>query len=844
MRSFLLVLAWSLPIWVFSQHASEYAGDTVSLKLILEDMEDQYDVRFSYVDEAVAISVPDFRVSDSRGLDRSLQILEVVSGLRAEQVNQNYIVIRPFEPSDEVSVCGRVVDDQGKPMFGLLVKSDLGKGTITDAQGAFSLTAAYGDVLNFQHVGYQTKRRMVGNLMDTACVVLAMKEAVSFLEALTIREFLTVGISKYQNQVSITPKELVILPGLIEPDVLQGIQQTPGVVSPYETASGLHVRGGSPDQNLVLWNGIKTYNQGHFFGMLSAFNPYITEEVKFIKNGTSAKYGGRVSSVVDIRTSEEVADDFSGGAGFNMLYGDAFVQAPVVEDQLSVMVSGRRSYTDLVETPTYNQYAKRVFQNTKINDSGPETNHVENDFYFSDFNTSVIFQPNVSNRIITNTLYYKNDLDFSTENDSSQTYQDKLLTQNEGYSIKWLYQTDRLQITNTAYYANYLLNYQFISSENDTTSTASKKNLINDVGYNFDVGLPLSERYSLKAGYQLSYNRSRYAFEDFGPGYSIVLDQDDQEMLTHSAYAEVEVTGKRLESSLGFRGNYYAGLRKFYVEPRLYAQYRLTNPLYVNASAEYKTQVISQIKESVVSDLSLENQVWKLASSDRFPVIDSYQYTTGFGYSQNDWDIDLEGYWKSINGVTSLTFGFLNPVDDDYRQGRSEVYGLDFFVKKQVERYKSWVSYSYIHTRNTFKGLNDGQPFPGNWNIEHQVNWSHFYQVGDFHFSLGWIWHTGKSYTDVREESGAEGPVVVGFDELNGENLPVYHRLDFSAVYNFRLRNERVRYRIGLSVLNAYNRRNLLNREFRTTPSLENELIDTRIYSLGITPNLVFRMFW
>ncbi|MEQ9302449.1 MAG: hypothetical protein RJQ14_00935, partial [Marinoscillum sp.] len=111
------------------------------------------------------------------------------------------------------------------------------------------------------------------------------------------------------------------------------------------------------------------------------------------------------------------------------------------------------------------------------------------------------------------------------------------------------------------------------------------------------------------------------------------------------------------------------------------------------------------------------------------------------------------------------------------------------------------------------------------------------------HFSLGWKWHTGKAYTDVALENGENGPVTIGFDEINGENLPVYHRLDFSALYEIHPEGK-VRFRVGLSVLNLYNRKNVLNREFRTTPTLDNELIDTRIYSLGITPNLVFRMFW
>lgn len=837
MRSFLFATACLFSCLLHAQRPVEEDP----LATVLQQIEDRFDVSFSYPDELVdGVFVP-IHLTDSTTLEEALQELQVRTKLRFTAISRNYVAVRAFENSDELLSCGYLKDESGEPMFGVLIRSDSGVNTISDLDGFFQVSVSFNDVLNFEHLGFSSLRRSAAELMTVGCPTLVMKEKASFLQAVTIENYTASGVHKVNNLVKILPEDLTVLPGLIEPDILQSIQQSPGVNSPYETVSGLHIRGGSPDQNLVLWNGITTYNQGHFFGMLSTFNPYITKEVNFIKNGTNAAYGGRVSGVIDMQTSDEVGKSVSGGAGFNLLYGDVFVSTPVIQDKLSVTLSGRRSYTDWLETPTYNQYSKRVFQNTKIGESEDAEN--QNDFFFTDYNASIVFKPTEQQTLRASSLYYKNHLTFNALSESGVSFEDDLLTQNEGYGLSWDLRKTRFQISQGLQYSNYLLKYEFQHVANDTASVSSKKNLVSDIGYYADVTLALSEQSELKIGYQLNRNHTRYAFEDFGPAYQLVLDQDDRTLLVNAAFTQYEYDGDRLFATIGLRGNYYHDFDKFYLEPRAYLSWKLFDPLKITTSGEYRTQFISQIKESVVSDLSLENQVWKLASTDRFPIIKSVQFTSGLVYSWNGWFLEAEAYHKQIDGVTSLTFGFLNPVDNDYRIGDSQIHGVDVFLKKNWGGYKSWVSYSYLHTRNTFIGLNNGASFPGNWNIRHFVNWSHFYSLGDLHFSLGWKWHTGKAYTDVALENGENGPVTIGFDEINGENLPVYHRLDFSALYEIHPEGK-VRFRVGLSVLNLYNRKNVLNREFRTTPTLDNELIDTRIYSLGITPNLVFRMFW
>lgn len=843
MRSCLIIL-------IYLCHFSAYCQqEHWHIKDLLKKLERSSDIRFSYEEALIGDHIVQLSKSQLEELPVLIPYLQAKLNLRFEQVNNVYYIIRPFREDDKIDICGVVVDEEGKAVPGVLISGDITEyATISDQDGYFSIkNVPYTLSFSLRHLGYNLRRSHAKELLDPACNQLTLIESIGFLETLTVKDYLAVGITKENNQVKIYPSEIKILPGHTEPDLMQSIQLSPGVNSPFETASGIHVRGGSPDQNLVLWNGIRTYSQGHFFGMLSAFNPYTTDEVTFIKSGTNARYGERVSSVIDIRTSDKVPEETTGGVGFNLLHADGNIHVPIVKDKLSVQLSGRRSYNDLIETPTYHKYAERVFQNTKIAESSTNQ-QAHNRFFFHDFSTNINYHLGKGYSLRFSSLFDNNSLQFETRSDSTgERFTDQLNTKNEGYHFSLKRQDDRpLSFMLSGQYSKYLLSYAFNSLVNDTLDVATKKNFIHDYGLHLNTSYEFEKKHSIQMGYEYSYKQIRYAFEQESPTYSLVLDAADNTLNTHTLYTDYQLDyGRNSYLQLGTRLNYYEGLRKYFVEPRLYIEQQVTNGLFLTASGEYRTQAVSQIRESVISDLSLENKVWTLASTEGFPLTTSYQVSAGSIFDRNDFYAEAEAYYKDISGITTLTFGFLNPIGNDFSIGSSSIKGFDLFVKKQFTGYKTWLSYSYIYSLNEFTGLNENKPFPGNWNIEHTVKWSHFYSLEKLQFSLGWLWHTGKAYTEVIEETGQQGPVTVAFDGINAHKLPVYHRLDASVVYDFHPKsNNRIKYRIGISVLNIYNRQNQLNREYRTTPTLENRLIETNIYALGVTPNMVFRVFW
>lgn len=850
MIKLLWVYLFLFSISVFSQ--KEATSTHINNKLLhdaIPIIEQLYSIKFSYIDALINNKKISIHINPQLSLENVISELQKQTELNFKITGANFVTISPLQKKDTIFVCGYILDEEKKPIpnIGVFFKANR-TNTVTNEKGYFETQKVPNNsVILISAPGFRQKVLNTKSFLNKKCDTIylsLLKEEV--LDEVFIQEYLTKGITQNKKIIHIDLNNVEILPGRTEPDILQSIQLTPGVNNPFETASGIYVRGSAPNQNLVLWNGIKTYHQGHLFGMLSAFNPYVAKEVSFYKSGINAKYGDRIAGVIDIKSENKIAKKITGGAGFNMINADMVAHIPILQNKISFQVSGRRSYTDVLETITYKQLSKRVFQNTKIAEA-PYVDNERNNFFYTDYNTNIIIKPSNNNKIEINSIYSKNDLDFK-QKDTTTSFNDDLITQNEGYSINWNHTYNSTLSTKTSgYYTKYLLNYQFITKNNNgLAEIESKKNSVKDFGAEFDIYYKISNHHDISGGYQFSNNTIRYAFVTSTPDYELILDQDDRFLNTHAGYIQYKFEKpNNFYISAGIRTNYYSELNQTLTEPRLFAQKNITKNWKINVSTEYRSQTASQIKESVISDLSLENQVWTLANNDAFPTIKSSQYTFGSSYNKKKWYLDIEGYYKQIEGITTLTAGFINPIDNTYHKGESTIFGIDVFLQKNFRNYKTWVSYSYINTNNTFEGINNNKSFPGNWNIEHTVKWSQFYKISNFQFSLGWIWHTGKAFTNISRVNESGEIVILEFDKINSDNLPVYHRLDFSAIYDFKISNTpKMKYRIGVSVLNLYNKKNLLNREYKTTNTLNNEFIQSDIFSLGITPNLSFRIFW
>lgn len=677
------------------------------------------------------------------------------------------------------------------------------------------------------------------------------------LQEVVIKEYLTTGISRENEDTSIlvSPKKLGILPGLTEPDVLQSIQLLPGVQSPTETAAGIYIRGGTPDQNLVLWDGIKIYHSGHFFGTISAFNPYITEDIKLYKSGTNARYGNRISGVIDITSDHGIPRKIEGGFGSNMTHADAYLRAPIGKSS-AVMVSARRSINDVFDTETFRNLAKRVFQDTKISEGNKvfeddEVTNTKDLFYFTDFTIKAITKLNDKNEITISGLFTKNKLDYGFLIEKyDEASQDQLDIENQGTSIKWNHDYSKsLSHILSSYYSKFDLSYVGSNSITDEFSDQlSKDNIIDDFGIAYDLDWDINDTSALGFGYQFSSSKVKYALR-FEDSESPEDNFDQSNIETNNIQALYSDYKFRIKDkwfiNLGLRANYFSVLDKFFVEPRLQFETKINSSFKFKASMESLHQAVSQVVEFRLKAFGLENQIWVISDNKDIPVLKSVQLTSGFVFNKNGWNIDVEGYYKNVKGLTSLTVGFEN-VDEFFSKGKSNVLGLELLVKKKIQNYRTWLGYSLVNNDFTFSNINDGDSFPGNADITHQLTWSHTYEWKSFDVSLGWSLRTGIPYTKATGIMDTPDGSVIDFEKTNGDRLPNYHRLDISTTYKFNIsNNDQWRGKLGFSLLNIYNQKNILSRTYekRQSNTDANEVLrEINKISLGITPNLVLRI--
>lgn len=843
----LLICLFTLLFCNLSLSQKQDVFENKLLPEIIPEVESFYNVKFSYVDNLIKNKSVSILLDEIVPIESLILTLSSQTSLKFEIIDNNYVVISNFNENDLINICGQLYSKEETIENASIQIGD--QFYTSDKNGYFFIkNIPYGSSIKITSFGIKESVLNAADHLYPNCKNINLAEKRELLDQVVINEYLTSGITKNVKQTTIHSDKLKILPGLIAPDILESIHQIPGVSNPNETVSSIHVRGGNADQNLVLWNNIKTYNNSHLFGAISAFNPYIVDKVHFINKGTSAKYGERISSVIDIKSNYQPAKKLSGGAGFNMLHGDAYVDIPLIKNELSVLVSGRRSYADAVETFTYKNLAKHIFQNTKIFDPSLQFSKSKNIFWFHDYTVNAAWKASKTNLIKINHLYNENYLNFSAlSNDQQNLYIDELDTQNIGYNIEWEKEwSPNLSHQLDTYFSKYLLKYSLSDESIAGTFSNNKENLIKDFGINFNVKYDVAQYKQLNFGYQFTNKNFSHLFQDTAPTLNIIVDEANNTTTAHGLFAEYQVN-KPLDHlfSIGLRANKYSSSKEYIIEPRAIVQKFVTPEFSINGSLEYKSQFLSQVQESIISDLSLENHVWALSNNDNFPILKSYQYTIGGNYTKNKWIIDVEAYFKRTKGINSLNLSLNNPIFFDYQIGNSSIQGVDFFFKKQMKNYNTWLSYSFNNAKYIFPELNDGKSFPSNINIDHTIKWSHFYKWKNIEFSLGWIWHNGKPFTKINASTNPDGSISYSYSRLNAENLPVYHRLDFSAVYDFKPhRNKTIKYRLGLSVINLYDRKNIINKDIRFSNANSNELNISNIQSTGITPNLVLRIFW
>lgn len=808
-----------------------------------------------------------------------------------------WVLIAPGQAAGQsTTISGVVLDGQsGETLPYATVRVEgLGIGAATNLDGYFVLLSVPSGkhVLSVSYVGYQPA--FVGVDTDSLSGPLRVELTLgaSNLEEvlITADRYEMMRTAESISQITVSPKDLAALPNIGEVDIFRSLQLLPGISGTNEGSSGLYVRGGTPDQNLVLLDGMTVYHVDHFFGFFSAFNADAIKDVQVFKGGFPAQYGGRTSSVVDL-TGKSGANNLRASVGLNLLSASTSVEAPLGE-KASLLLTARRSYTDVLRTGVYNSIYETLTGEGGAEDADagqgpggrqggrpggaalgagfvrPDQVVVQPDFYFYDVNAKLTVRP-TRRDVISLSLYNGQDnLDESrlianeltVPNVGSATVVNDIFDVtswgNVGVSGKWSRQwSPRLFSNALASYSGYfsestrtLLNERF-AADADTAAFSRRQSSLED-NHLADFTLRLDNEYQLNQSNKVTFGGQLTSTDvtyDFTRNDTLsILDTDQRSALGALFVQNTWAPSERLSVVTGLRAAYHDLTEAFYLEPRASMRWRFAERWQVKAGFGHYNQFVARVVNENVTEGARD--FWLLADGGNVGVQSSTHYVLGAAHETSSWLFDVEAYHKDLSGLSEFTLRFRrNDVDFEtselFFDGDGTARGLEFLVQKKFGRSTGWLSYTFAEVEHTFEGLNDGNPFPALHDQTHELKLVQSTRLGDrWTVAATWMFATGKPYTTPESEyaitllDGREQSFIhVG--QKDGNRLPAYHRLDMAAHYKFPIGRSDVD--LGFSVFNLYNRTNVWYREFDLSQS---PFVTSDVSFLGLTPNLSVRV--
>lgn len=824
-------------VFVFCTLGTAQQHELQPLIKILQVLEERHDIAFTYADDnidSVFVNFPSRKYS----LAEALEYLQRSTGLLFRQLNDRFVIISRGKV-EAYDICGTVVySDTQTLVAGATIQS--GTATVTSNEhGYFQLRGVAEDsTVHIRFLGYRPMAIPVSEFLARPCRQIALQPHFTTLETIFVSDFLTEGIDrKVDGSLSVTAPRLGILPGLTEPDILQAIQTLPGIQSVNETISDINVRGGTNDQNLILWDDIRIFHSGHFFGLISAFNPYLTERVTLVKNGTSASAGDGVSSTIDIRTDNQLTEYFSGGAGLNLINGDALAKIPLSE-KMSLHVSARRSISDVVKTPAYGQYFTRAFRGSEVinsTDADSITQRNRN-FYFYDTTLKWLYDISPRDKLRLSILNVFNDIEYeesilARNNAVPRTsgLEQRNLGAGISYSRLW---NDKIKTSARMYVSSYDLAAVNFDLRND--QRLIQENKVLDMGIKVDTRISLTDNIGVFTGYQFFETGVTNLDDINSPPFRRSVKKV---VRSHAAFAEGDFAFGQTSIRFGVRGNYYPRFEKLIFEPRLSLNYNFLKGLYFEILGEMKNQSITQIIDLQSDFLGVEKRRWVLSDEQDIPLITSRQLSVGIYYKAETVLISVEGYYKRVNGIITSSQGFQNQYEFVRTAGDYEATGVDFLGSKSLGPVSLWMSYSNARNALEFPMLVPST-FPGNLDIRQRATAGSSFKKGSWEFSAGMNWHTGKPFTEPVSGNAVAADTIL-YRTPNSSRLDYYLRIDFSARYAFPISN-RIKGQLGASVWNVLDKQNVLHQYYSLDD--KNELTTFRQYSLGFTSNAHFRI--
>lgn len=823
-----------LVLWSALKSYSQEVKDPEPLLNILENVSATYGYRFNYASTTIAdISLlpPDANWE----IEEILAYLTEKTGLEFSILPNRFISIKKVT----AMLCGYLKDKNTQNFLPFATIQSSLESVITDENGYFEISVAGNeDIINIRFVGYRTLQRQAGLFKSGSCGDVFMIAQEFQLTEIVLYDYLIRGIDQVSDgSYRINFDRFSILPGLTETDVLQSVQAFPGIQSINETVSDINIRGGTNDQNLLLWDGIKMYQSGHFFGLISMFNPMITQNVTLRKNGTPASYSDGVSGTISMETENTLNEEFNGSLGINFIDVSGFIDAPL-GTRSSIQVAARKAISDFVESPTYAAYFSRISQDTELENNSVNVLNSDKTFDFYDTSMRWLWQPTSKDQLQLNFIHASNELVFNENADFSGASLTRESSLNQStiaggfqYQRQW---NDQIRTDIQVYNTDYKLRAVNANIQNDQRFL--QENKVSETGVRISSRYLLNELFQWTNGYHFTETKVTNLDDVDNP---IFVRLNGDVMRVHSGFTSLGYTSKNRNTTgnIGVRFNYLDKLEQQLWEPRLSFNQRFLKWFNVEILGEFKHQYTSQVINFQNDFLGIEKRRWQLSNDLDIPVISSKQASAGLSFNKAGWLFNAVGFYKEVEGITAQSQGFQNQYEFVKAIGSYNASGIDFLVRRQFKAASTWLSYSYLNADYEFNSLPETS-FPSNYDITHAVTLGLSYDLNQVRVAAGWNWRTGRPTT----RPDATAPIVnntVNYGPSNTDLLQDYMRVDVSALYQLTVSNNS-KALLGFSIWNVLDRENTISNYYRnnglggTTEFIQN--------SLGITPNAVIKL--
>lgn len=737
--------------------------------------------------------------------------------------------------SQNVTISGYIEDGAtGEKLIGANVFDvKTYQGTITNNYGFYSLTLPAGEkTIKFSFVGYQPNELILDLGKDTT-VTVSLHPAVELDEVVVESTRIENALESSQMSVTKLPMNMVkSLPVFMgEVDIIKTLQLLPGIQSGNEGASGLYVRGGGPDQNLILLDGVPVYNANHLFGFFSVFNADAINSVSITKGGFPARYGGRLSSVLDIRMKEGNSKEFHVTGSVGLIAAKLTVEGPIIKDKTSFIVSARRTYIDILAKP-FLMLASNQEPGYKIN-SG---------YYFYDLNAKINHKFSDKSRLYLS-AYMGNDKAYTKEE-----YKDNEVYDEEEFGLKWGNITTSLRwnyMFNNKLFANTRVSFTRYKFNVDEQYKYEESSYKEDFKFNYfsgidDVAGSIDFDYVPNTSHYIRFGMSDI-YHTFNPGVNAYSEKSNEDtdanidtvfsnskIYAHEIdfYIEDDIKiGARIKTNIGLHLSGFAVREKFYtsIQPRISARYMVNEKMSVKASYAKMTQYIHLLSNT---SIGLPTDLWVPVTENIKPM-QSDQVAVGSVYNINkSFEVQVEGFYKWMTDLITYKpgasyFTVSNTWQNMVTTGKGWSYGAEFLVRKNLGKFTGWVGYTLAWSNRLFTEVSP-EKYPYRYDRRHDISIVVLWKKSEkFDVGATWVYGTGNAVTlpfdkylslDNYNNFTGNGstfyelPYIENVQNRNNYRMPAYHRLDIGL--NFHKKTKWGSRTWSVGIYNAYFRQN------------------------------------